>query len=61
MEKFMIEKMIIERDSISPKLFSAILEEIFKFINWDEVGIKLIDQHFNHIEFTDDKILFVSS
>jgi len=37
-EKFKVGKGVRQGDSISPKLFSAVLESELKNLNWDEVG-----------------------
>ncbi|CAM4498195.1 unnamed protein product [Leuciscus chuanchicus] len=44
-------------DTISPKLFTACLEQIFRQLNWDEVGIKINGRWLNHLRFADDIVL----
>ncbi|CAM4690395.1 unnamed protein product [Leuciscus chuanchicus] len=44
-------------DTISPKLFTACLEQIFRQLNWDEVGIKINGRWLNHLCFADDIVL----
>ena len=60
-EKFKVGKGIRQGGSISPKLFSAALEEVFQNLNWDEVGIKINGEYLNHLRFADDIILFASN
>ncbi|CAM4630150.1 unnamed protein product [Leuciscus chuanchicus] len=44
-------------DTISPKLFTACLELIFRQLDWDEVGIKINGRWLNHLRFADDIVL----
>ncbi|KAK7128640.1 hypothetical protein R3I94_017013 [Phoxinus phoxinus] len=44
-------------DTISPKLFTACLEQIFRQLNWDKVGIKINGRWLNHLCFADDIVL----
>jgi len=60
-EKFKVGKGVRQGDSISPKLFSAVLEGVFQNLNWDEVGIKINGDYLNHLRFVDDIVLFASS
>ena len=60
-EKFKVGKGIRQGDSISPKLFSAVLEGVFQKLNWDELGIKINGEYLNHLRFADDIILFASN
>lgn len=60
-DKFRIEKGVRQGDSISPKLFSAVLQEIFKTLKWNEVGIKTNGGFLSHLRFADDIVLFASS
>jgi len=60
-EKFKVGKGGMVGDSISPKLFPAVLEREFQNLNWDEVGIKINGEYLHHLRFTDDIVLFASS
>ena len=56
-EPFQIQKGVRQGDTISPKLFTATLEEIFKQLNWENKGIKIDGEQINHLRFADDIIL----
>jgi len=60
-EKFKVGKGVRQGDSISPKLFSAVLESVFQNLNWDEVGIKINGEYLHHVRVADDIVLFASS
>ena len=60
-EKFKVGKGVRQGDSISPKLFCAVLERVFQNLNWDEVGIKINGEYLHHLRFADDIVLFASS
>ena len=56
--KIDVKKGVSQGDTISPKLFSAALEEIFQRVNWSKAGIKTNDKYLNHLRFADDIVLF---
>jgi len=60
-EKFKVGKGVMHGDSISPNLFSAVLERAFPNLNWDEVGIKINGEYLHHPRFADDIVLFALS
>jgi hypothetical protein len=39
--KFKIQKGVRQRDTLSPKLFNAGLEQVFRRLNWDNKGITI--------------------
>ncbi|GBP85483.1 Putative uncharacterized transposon-derived protein F52C9.6 [Eumeta japonica] len=45
-------------DPISPKIFSAVLEMIFRNLNWTKNGLNINGENLNHLRFADDLILF---
>lgn len=55
-----VEKGIRQGDSISPKLFTLALEDVFKDINWEGKGVLIDGEYLNHLRFADD-ILLISS
>ena len=59
-DSFSISKGVRQDHAISPKLFNAVLQEIFKKLNWDEKGLKIDDKFINHLVFA-DIILLASS
>nr|XP_034832243.1 uncharacterized protein LOC117989050 [Maniola hyperantus] len=45
-------------DPVSPKLFTAVLEEIFRQLNWEQSGITINGENLSHLRFADDIIIF---
>lgn len=56
--QFPIERGVRQGDPISPKLFTAVLENIFRNINWEKNGININGENLNHLRFADDLVLF---
>jgi len=56
-DKVKIAKGVRQGDTISPKLFTACLESIFRKINWERKGLNINGQYLNHLRFADDIIL----
>jgi len=56
-EKFKIKKGVRQGDTISPKLFTACLEEIFKQLEWEDKGINIDGEQLTHLRFADDIVL----
>ncbi|CAF4752853.1 unnamed protein product [Pieris macdunnoughi] len=56
--EFPITRGVRQGDPISPKLFSAVLEMIFRNLNWTRMGLNINGQNLNHLRFADDLILF---
>ncbi|GBP68178.1 Retrovirus-related Pol polyprotein from type-2 retrotransposable element R2DM; Endonuclease [Eumeta japonica] len=48
-------------DPLSPKLFSTVLESIFRQLNWEELGINVDGTLLTHLRFADDIVLFVKT
>ncbi|GBP52074.1 Retrovirus-related Pol polyprotein from type-2 retrotransposable element R2DM; Endonuclease [Eumeta japonica] len=57
-EEFGIEKGVRQGDPLSPKLFIAVLEDIFKNLDWEQFGININGSNLNHLRFADDIVLF---
>lgn len=57
-DEFPIERGVRQGDPISPKLFSAVLETIFRRLDWDNFGINVNGEKLSHLRFADDLILF---
>ena len=55
--KFIIAKRVRQGDIISPKLFTACLERVFKGIDWNQSGIAIDGESLNHLRFADDIVL----
>ncbi|CAH2098347.1 unnamed protein product [Euphydryas editha] len=57
-EEFPIERGVRQGDPISPKLFSAVLEKIFRNLEWNDYGLNVNGENLNHLRFADDLVLF---
>ena len=59
-DKIPIRRGVRQGDSISPKLFTLALEDIFKNLHWEKKGINIFGVFLSHLRFADDIILFSS-
>lgn len=57
-EAFQVKRGVRQGDPMSPKLFSAVLENIFRKLFWDQHGLNIDGQKLNHLRFADDIVLF---
>ena len=55
---FQVRKGVRQGDTISPKLFTAVLEEIFRKLEWNERGIRIDGRKLSHLRFADDIVVF---
>ena len=56
-EKIRIKRGVRQGDTISPKLFTATLESIFRRLNWENQGVKIDGEFLSHLRFADDIFL----
>ena len=49
------------KETISPKLFTAVLEGILKNLNWEDKGINMNGRRLTHLRFADDIIVISSN
>ena len=56
-EKTRIKRGVRQGDTISPKLFTATLESIFRRLNWENKGVKIDREFLTNLRFTDDIFL----
>lgn len=47
-----------KRGQISPQLFTACLEGVFRKLNWVNTGIQIHGEYFTNLRFADDIVLF---
>ena len=48
-------------DTISPKIFTAALEDIFKTLEWEAKGVNINGEQLNNLRFADDIVLLAES
>ncbi|GBP58848.1 LINE-1 retrotransposable element ORF2 protein [Eumeta japonica] len=60
-EPFIVGKGVRQGDPLSPKLFSAVLESVFRGLNWENFGINKNGILLSHLRFADDIVLFAKS
>lgn len=56
-ETIKINRGVRQGDTISPKLFTATLESIFRKLNWETKGLKIDGEYLNHLRFADDIVI----
>lgn len=52
-----IERGVRQGCVISPAMFNAVLENIFRSLDWSDVGIKINGRMLNHLRYADDIVL----
>jgi Reverse transcriptase (RNA-dependent DNA polymerase) len=52
-----IKRGVRQGDTISPKLFTLALEDVFKRLPWEKKGIKIDGAYLNHLRFADDIVI----
>lgn len=58
---FKIQKGVRQGDPLSPKLFSAVLEMIFRNFEWETLGLNIDGRTLTHLRFADDIVLFAKT
>lgn len=56
-----LQRGVRQGDVISPKLFTAALEDIFKLLDWEGLGININGQYLTHLRFADDIVLMAET
>ena len=61
-DKIELQRGVRQGDNISPKLFTAWLQDaIINKINWEDKGINIDGEHLSHLIFADDIVLVAKS
>jgi len=55
-----IKRGVRQGDTISPKLFTLALEDVFKDMSWEQKGININGNRLSHLRFADDIVLISS-
>ncbi len=58
---FDINKGVRQGDPLSPIMFNCLLEQIFKSLEWQEIGINIHGEFLNNLRFADDIILIAKN
>ena len=56
-DKSRIKRGVRQGDTISPKLFTATLESIFRRLNWENKGVNIDGEFLSNLRFVDDIFL----
>ena len=56
-ETIRIKRGVRQGDTISPKLFTATLESIFRRLNWENKGVNIDGEFLYNLHFADDIFL----
>lgn len=59
--KVKMKKGVRQGDTISPKLFTLCLEDVFKNFNWENKGVNVDGNMLNHLRFADDILLIADN
>lgn len=60
-EKISIKRGVRQGDNMSPKLFTLVLEDAYKRIEWGNRGISILGERLTHLRFADDVVLFAET
>ncbi|KAK6756167.1 hypothetical protein RB195_014513 [Necator americanus] len=56
-----VKRGIRQGGTISPKIFTAILENAMRKLEWDDMGVKVDGRQLHHLRFADDIVLIIPS
>lgn len=56
-----IQRGVRQGDPLSPKLFTAVLEEVFRKFDWSNNGLNINGEKLTHLRFADDIVVFAST
>ena len=59
--KINIDRGVRKGNTVSPKLFNAALEGIFRRLDWDRKGININGDHLSHLCFADNTVLITNN
>jgi exonuclease III len=56
-----LQRGVRQGDVISPKLFTAALEDVFKLLDWKGLGININGEYITHLRFADDIVIMAET
>ena len=56
-----LQRGVRQGDVISPKLFTAALEDVFKLLDWNGLGININGEYLTQLRFADDVVIMAES
>ncbi|KAK6743985.1 hypothetical protein RB195_010967 [Necator americanus] len=56
-----VKRRVRQGDTISPKIFTATLENAMRKLEWDDMGVKVDGRQLHHLRFADDIVLITPS
>nr|XP_013189558.1 unnamed protein product [Amyelois transitella] len=56
-----IKRGVRQGDNLSPKLFTLVVEDVFKKLNWQKRGISISGARLTNLRFADDIVLFADN
>lgn len=56
-----LQRGVRQGDVISPKLFTAALEDVFKLMDWKGLGININGEYITHLRFADDIVVMAET
>ncbi|KAK6762585.1 hypothetical protein RB195_023346 [Necator americanus] len=56
-----VKRGVRQGDTISPKIFTATLENAMRKLEWDDMGVKVDGRQLHHLRFADDMVLVTPS
>lgn len=59
--KIKVTRGVRQGDTISPKLFTLALEDVFRTLDWESKGLNIDGRYLSHLRFADDVVLISSS
>ncbi|KAE9413940.1 hypothetical protein Angca_006890, partial [Angiostrongylus cantonensis] len=54
-----VKRGVRQGDTISPKLFTATLQKAMGTLEWDNMGVKIVDRQIHNLRFADDIVLII--
>ncbi|KAE9420541.1 hypothetical protein Angca_003030, partial [Angiostrongylus cantonensis] len=55
-----VKRGVRQGDTISPKLFTATLQNVMRTLEWDNTGVKIDSRQIHHLRFADDIVLITT-